>query len=178
MPSAAAVYSLSPALVASVALSLAAVLASAGTAHAEESTIKNEGQHPHYFFDAEPHGLVGYGGPFYNGGYPGVGFRGTFTIVKDGFVPTINNSVGIGVGADVFFGRGGSYVIVPVVMQWNFWLSTHWSVFGEPGLGITSGDNVLTPIFAAGGRYNFNNRVALTMRIGYPSVSVGVSFFL
>ena len=24
-------------------------------------------------------------------------------------------------------------------MQWNFWLSTHWSVFGEPGLVIFHG---------------------------------------
>ena len=32
--------------------------------------------------------------------------------------------------------------------------------------------------FAAGGRYHFSDKVALTMRVGYPFVSVGISFFV
>src|SRR5258706_13210345 len=28
-------------------------------------------------------------------------------------------------------------VHLPVVLQWNFWLTEKWSVFGEPGLTIT-----------------------------------------
>ncbi|MFO0673506.1 MAG: hypothetical protein U0235_28470 [Polyangiaceae bacterium] len=68
---------------------------------------------------------------------PGVGFRGTFTLVQQGFVPSINNSVGLGVGADFFVPRKGDLAIVlPAVMQWNFWLSTHWAVFGEPGVAL------------------------------------------
>jgi hypothetical protein len=34
------------------------------------------------------------------------------------------------------------------------------------------------PIIMAGGRYHFSENVALTMRVGYPSFSIGVSFFL
>jgi hypothetical protein len=30
----------------------------------------------------------------------------------------------------------------------------------------------------AGGRYHFSDSVALTLRIGYPTLSVGVSFFM
>jgi hypothetical protein len=169
-----------PALLALVILTFApsAVFVPSRANAQERSVIGNPGNHPHYVVDAEPHGLLGFGGPFYGDGFPGVGFRGTFTVVRDGFVRTINNSVGVGVGADFFFGRGGSAVVVPVVMQWNFWLSTHWSVFGEPGIGFTSARDIVTPIFAAGGRYNFTDRIALTMRAGYPSLSVGVSFFL
>jgi hypothetical protein len=29
-----------------------------------------------------------------------------------------------------------------------------------------------------GGRFHFNDNVALTLRVGYPAISVGVSFFL
>jgi hypothetical protein len=71
-------------------------------------------------------------------------------------------------------------VLVPVVLQWNFWLSTHWSVFAEPGVAIGSGntDTVLWPAFYAGGRVLVTNRIGITFRVGYPDVSVGVSFLL
>lgn len=141
-----------------------------------QSVIKHPGDHPHYFFDAEPHGLLGFG-PF-TSALPGFGFRGTFTIVKNGFVPSINNSVGIGVGADAFFGHGNG-VLVPVVMQWNFWVASRWVVFGEPGLFFGSGTHrPIDPALFAGARYHFTDRIALTMRAGYPALSVGVSFYL
>jgi hypothetical protein len=94
-------------------------------------------------------------------------------------VRSINDSIGIGVGIDFAPGYGG-WFIVPVVMQWNFWLSTHWSVFGEPGIALTNGPTqVIDPIiFYAGGRFHFSDRIALTFRLGYPDVSVGVSFLL
>ena len=34
----------------------------------------------------------------------------------------------------------------------------------------------LGPVFSAGGRYHFTDSLALTMRIGYPTFSLGVSF--
>ncbi|HVJ88554.1 MAG TPA: hypothetical protein VM580_02045 [Labilithrix sp.] len=159
-------------------VALTAALAFPGVAAADESIIKNPGDHPPYRFDAEPHGLVGFGGPFRGGrGELGAGFRGTIIIVDNGFVKTINNSVGISFGADVFFGRGT--VFIPVAMQWNFWLTTHWSVFGEPGIGFAvnrdPGRDLVHPLLMVGGRYHFNERVALTMRLGYPAFSIGAS---
>jgi hypothetical protein len=147
-----------------------------GRARADEhSIIRSPGDHPSYVFEAEPHLLLGYAGPFEQDGSPGVGFRGTFHITN-GFIKGINDSVGVGVGIDI--GTDGR-VLLPVVMQWNFWLSTHWSVFGEPGLAIGSGPRTnLWPAFYAGGRFHFTDRIALTMRIGYPDISVGVSFLL
>ena len=146
-------------------------------AHAQ-SIIKRPGDHPDYSFEAEPHLLLGFGGPFEHKGrgHLGVGFRGTVVIVNNGFVKTINNSVGISFGADMFVGE--QTLFLPVAMQWNFWLSPHWSVFGEPGVGFSSRRDVVHPILMAGGRYHFSDKVALTMRIGYPAISVGVSFFL
>jgi hypothetical protein len=88
---------------------------------------------------------------------------------------------------------------IPVAMQWNFYVAQHWSVFGEPGIYIWHaffndsgfcafyrGAPVQCPTFTetgldfafwVGGRYHFSDSVSLTMRIGYPTLSVGVSFF-
>ena len=163
------------------ALVAATVVCTSSSASADESIIKRPGDHPQYRFEAEPHGLFGFGGPFGPQADAGVGFRGTIILVDNGFVKKINNSVGIGFGGDVFFRKGT--VFLPVVMQWNFFLSTHWSVFAEPGFGIAANSNVnyffpLPPPGYLGGRYHFNDRIALTLRAGYPSFSVGVSFML
>jgi hypothetical protein len=141
----------------------------------ERSIIRAPGDHTPYIFEAEPHLLLGYAGPFEEGDNFGVGFRGTIHIT-DGFVRSINDSVGIGFGFDI-----GTHnrVLIPVVMQWNFWLSTHWSVFGEPGIAIGSGrDTQAWPVLDVGGRFLFTERIALTMRLGFPAASVGVSFLL
>src|SRR5579863_6695922 len=156
---------------------LAVLLAGAGVRADEHSTINQYGDHPRYVFEAEPHLSLGFGYPFDGGNWLGVGFRGTFHIT-DGFVKSINDSIGVGFGLDFAPGYGG-YFLVPIVMQWNFWLSTHWSVFGEPGLAIGSGPRTnLWPAFYAGGRFHFTDRIALTLRVGYPDISVGVSFLL
>jgi hypothetical protein len=159
-------------------LGLAAATASA-TARADTSIIKSPGDHPQYRFEAEPHGLVGFGGPFDRGRADlGAGFRGTINIVDHGFIKKLNDSVGISFGADLFF--RDTTIYIPVAMQWNFWLTEHWSVFGEPGVGFVAngGRGVVHPAFSLGGRYHFNERISLTMRIGYPAFAIGASFFL
>lgn len=87
-----------------------------------------------------------------------------------------------------------NYLFFPVAMQWNFFVARSWSVLFEPGLviyhgffdycgGAPAGYPCSNPSstgvdFALylGGRYHFNEHVALTMRIGYPTFSLGVSF--
>jgi hypothetical protein len=167
-----------PVTVASAATATALVLLPAIAGAQEQSIIRNPGDHPSYFFEAEPHAILGFAAPFYNaaGDEFGIGFRGTFNIAN-GFVPNINDSVAVGVGFD--FG-GNDRIYIPVVLQWNFWLSTHWSVFGEPGIAFGSGGpySGVFPAFFAGGRFHFTDRIALTLRLGYPDLSVGVSFLL
>jgi hypothetical protein len=180
---------------------------------AAESIIKNPGDHPDYKFELEPHVVFGWGHLYAGTGF-GLGVRGSIVIVDNGFVPSINNSVAISFGLDWVrytdcyyygwratngryydYGCGASYFMFPVAMQWNFWLTTKWSVFGEPGLYIYHGvyDDYCDPTIVgpgcsyptrtgidlalfAGGRYHFNDKIALTMRIGYPTFSVGASF--
>jgi hypothetical protein len=179
----------------------------AGTARADE-TIKMPGDHPDYAVEVEPHGLIGWwGGPGYAGDGYGIGGRFSIPIVKNGFIKNINNSVAISFGADILFynycwyaGQGScsaTYLNFPVAMQWNFFVARHWSVFGEPGLyvwhGFINDCNLpngngcpnnppaatgVYPAFWVGARYHFSDNVSLTMRLGWPTSSVGVSFFL
>jgi hypothetical protein len=153
---------------------LLALMLWTSTASADRSVIKYPGDHPDYVFEAEPHVLVA---PFHDFDF-GVGFRGTIEIVDNGFISSINNTVGIGFGLD--WTPESERFRIPVVMQWNFWLSENWSVFGEPGGVIRFGDKKtkFEPGLYAGGRFHFNESIALTMRVGYPTASVGVSFFL
>jgi len=177
-------------------------------AGADTLIIKRPGYHPRYSFEPEPHlllGLIDPPGPA-NGNGIGLGFRGTIPIVHNGFIPSINNSVGIGFGIDfVHYGYGhdrcrrfNSFgecvdrdanrldaIWLPVVMQWNFFLSRNWSVFGEPGLAFryeSNGDASrlrVEPVHMyVGGRFHFSETVTLTMRLGYPTFGVGVSFLL
>ena len=184
----------------------ALLLSVTGRAQAQ-SSIRVPGQRPRYSFELEPHVLLT---PFEapdvaSGEGYGLGVRGTIEIAPEGFIPKLNDSVGIGFGLDWihYDGLGGrgycrsfaypahgipvcvetsahssNYLFVPVVMQWNFWLHRQWSVFGEPGLALTHGlgDFGVVPVFSAGGRFHFNERVTLTARLGYPSFSLGVSF--
>ncbi|HKO51336.1 MAG TPA: hypothetical protein VJV79_26685 [Polyangiaceae bacterium] len=191
-----------------LASSCFALVVSIGARAHAQSSIRVPGQRPAYAFELEPHVLLT---PFEAPDYPGsdgygVGVRGTVELSPDGFIPKLNDSVGIGFGLDWLHydglaGRGycvrfentpqgipvcvetsahsSSYLFVPVVMQWNFWLHRQWSAFGEPGLALfhrSGGDFGASPVFGAGGRFHFNDSVALTLRLGYPSFSLGVSF--
>lgn len=100
------------------------------------------------------------------------------------------------------YGCSANYFYFPVALQWNFFVARHWSVMAEPGFAPYVGtytspcdvvppnqysDCVLrderparfsvTPWINFGARYHFNDHVALTMRVGYPTFfSLGVSF--
>jgi hypothetical protein len=171
-----------------------------------DDTIKHPGDHPKYSVEVEPHLLFGWDNGFYGSNGFGAGARVSIPIVENGFVPTINNSVAISFGGDLvhYSARCGvgnkfdgydcsaNYLVLPVALQWNFFVAQKWSVFGEPGLYIYHGffdacdvggvacysptATGIRPAFYAGGRYHFNEHIALTMRIGYPTFSVGVSF--
>jgi hypothetical protein len=200
--------------VAAIVSVLAAALVARADEAAAQSTIQRPGHHGPYAVELEPHLLATPFGPPGNGSGAGfgAGIRASFEIVHVGFVPSINDSIAIGVGADFlrYEGNGvvvpgvctrfepgpagtnvcvevsqaggpSNYAFFPVTMQWNFWLTPKWSVFGEPGLMLYAFDYRSFGVFPAlylGGRYHFSDAVTLTMRVGYPTWSIGVSFFL
>src|SRR5262245_1455677 len=79
------------------------------SAHAEESIIRHPGDHPNYAVEVEPHLSFAFFLPA--AGSTGVGLGGRFTIpvVRNGFVSTINNSVGVGFGLDWLHYNGCYY---------------------------------------------------------------------
>jgi hypothetical protein len=186
------------------ALALASSFAFAREASAQ-MIIKNPGEHVKGGVELEPHLIVRPFNTPYNDFGLGLGFRASIPVTDNGFVSTINNNVAIGFGIDWMRYRGCSYIdcgelnhfVVPVVMQWNFFLTKAWSVYAEPGIGLNiySGfncddyrdkfgryrggcynDNRIDPLMFVGGRWHFSQYTTLTMRIGWPYWSVGVSF--
>ena len=194
-----------------LAVAAFSVLAAVSTTADAQSIIKNPGDHPDYKVEIEPHLDFGWANRGYASGAFGAGARFSIPIVQNGFISTINNSVAISFGLDYLryngcyyrgfnnnFDCSAGFINIPVAMQWNFWLTPRWSVFGEPGLYIYHGffedicgndprfkgacyapsTTGVDFLFAAGGRFHFNDSVALTLRVGYPTLSFGVSFLL
>ena len=170
-----------------------------------QSIIKNPGDHAKTV-EIEPHlNLRPFG--TYNGDVGwGLGLRVGIPIGDNLFISSINNGIAISFGFDwmTYHGCDGryyscgalNYFSLPVVLQWNFFLTRSWSVFAEPGLEIDfyggdrcngagcPGYNTLNPVLFAGARWHFGASTALTMRIGLdrwdqfgaPYFSIGVSF--
>jgi len=195
---------------------LAGILAALYSAEASaQSIIKQPGNHPHYSVDLEPHLAVGLDDPGYWGGTGwGLGMRATIPFLRNGPISTINNDMGIGFGLDWLTRSGscgryypgypysnydcsGYAFYLPVVLQWNFYLTDIITVYGEPGLafrfahasytypcgpGLVCEDSAghTDPILVLGGgaKFMFGRTIGLNVRLGYPYVSVGASFLL
>jgi hypothetical protein len=179
-------------------LATASLLALASEAEARP-TIKNPNDHPEYRAELEPHAnfILWHGSHYGRGRYGkyrgfgdpefGGGFRATIEIADPAFIPKINNTVGITFGIDFtncrYCDRRQDFTVWnPVGLQWNFFFTDKFSAFADLGFMLRSGGfyNYVDADFFAmvGGRYHFNDKVALTFRLGQPFVSLGVSFFV
>jgi hypothetical protein len=93
-------------------------------------------------------------------------------------------------GADVCVevdGQGGDsqYFFVPLVMQWNFFLHERVSLFFEPGVDLYLRQNEFDKVKAGvgvnvqvGGRFMITDRFEAVLRLGYPTVTLGVGVLL
>jgi len=177
---------------------------------AADTLVRRWSYQPRSRVELEPHlvlGAVSPPGPGAGSG-AGVGVRASFLLSPDGFLAGVDDSVALGIGLDVvhYYGTGGrfgdclrttpgpagttictevstdptNYAFVPVVMQWSFWLSPGFSLFGEPGLNIfaASGGTGVAPALYVGGRFRVSDAVTLTLRLGWPTFAIGGSFFL
>ncbi|MBK8255158.1 MAG: hypothetical protein IPK82_21165 [Polyangiaceae bacterium] len=166
---------------------------------AAQMIIRNPSDHPDYRVELEPHGTLSPWGNTFRYGRDlnryyfnaGVGFRATIEIV-DPVIPKLNNTIGITFGLDITncgYCYPDEYSFwFPIGAQWNFFLHKKWSVFAEVGFvphsnGFFVGDRgydaiFVEPMFEVGGRFHFRDKITLTMRLGIPFVTVGVSFML
>lgn len=131
--------------------------------------------------------LAYYDSPGFSDPEFGAGFRASIKLMDPGFVPSINDAIAITFGVDVtncrFCATGYGFSLwTPVALQWNFFLTDKWSVFAELGVNPRTEGFYHHVYFdfmgELGGRFHFTDRVALTMRLGYPFISVGASFFI
>jgi len=148
------------------------VLAVACVTQQARADIKSDTDHPSYSLELEPHLAIA---PFdKNQVGVGAGITGTFNVAREGFINRLNDSVGISVGAD-WTGHGTYHL--SAAMQWNFWLSQRFSVFGAPGVGVRFSDSNVDvwPAFGGGARLHFGPNLALTLRAGFPVSAIGIS---
>lgn len=174
---------------------VSALVIGAEDAHAE-SLIKRPNAHPDYVAELDPHGTLALWrrrfGPYRSRRYStfgdpevGAGFRATIEIMDEGFIPDLNNTVGITFGIDITSCppcRKDFTFYTPVGLQWNFFFTEHWSAFGDVGAMLRT-DGFFHEVYGdfmlmLGGRYHFNDDVALTLRVGYPFITFGPSFFV
>jgi hypothetical protein len=174
--------------------------------------IRSPGSHPKYGVELEPHLVVQWSyEPYWNDEGIGVGLRASIPLIQNGPVRTINNNLALGFGLDWAHFDCGPYdscdvdsFWFPLVVQWNFFITSAISLFPELGLGIqyatldwagripancvriqgvdVCNDNVddvsVHLVFWFGARFQLTNEIALTLRLGTPSLLFGVSIFL
>ncbi len=129
-----------------------------------QTIIKRDEAH-NYALEIDLHGVLTPFGAPQGSSDVGIGAGAMFGInlAPRGFLPSVNDSVALGVGFDFVHysggsavasecvewvgsgasricvrtrrsGGGGNYFYVPAVMQWNFYINKQFSLFGEPGL--------------------------------------------
>jgi hypothetical protein len=89
----------------------------------------------------------------------------------------------------------GNHVLIPIVAQWNFFFTPVVGAFAEMGFGIhhwsekfnclqgvpcsyTDSGTEPIPLFAVGPRFLLSDFFAITIRVGYPYMTLGASFLL
>jgi len=143
---------------------------------------------PHFTFgDADIYGPAGFGG----------GLRLSIPVAF-GHLGRIADNVAISFGGDVVhFGNcyvtgqcDADYLLFPVAAQWNLRLARPFSLllegggyfykgwYGACGPGCSGPSDIgVLPAVAVGGRFHLSDHVALLLRVGYPMITFGASFF-
>jgi hypothetical protein len=144
---------------------------------------------PHFSFGPENvYGASGFGG----------GLRLGVPLVR-GRMGRVPENLAISFGADLLhydncYGNdcGANYLNIPVAAQWNVFVVPRVSLFLEGGAFLYKGwfdacpaggngcsapsDFGVLPTVAVGGRFHLAPFSALTLRLGYPTTTLGISF--
>jgi hypothetical protein len=168
-------------------------LASTDLAHAQPRYAPHVHDNVIHGVRFEAHGNLGWGG------FLGAGFDVEIPIVPNGFLPAraIHDEFALVPGFDLlaFDFRDGSRGVAfapQVTAQWNLYVHRRWSVFPEVGMAVFFVSDqywyhdapyrrgrraFVDGVFAFGARRHFTDRVAVTMRLGWPfGAQAGVTF--
>lgn len=145
------------------------------------------------YFGRRPMELDLHAGFVYKGNGFATGARFGIPVVHNGFIRVLNNAVFINFGADFYLihdprrKEHRPALGFPVAMCWEFYFTEHWTAFGEIGLNVhldprlfdghgLHADAAHWVLVAVGGRFRFNDVVALVLRLGNPYSAFGVTF--
>jgi hypothetical protein len=146
---------------------------------------------PHFTFGAENvYGASGFG----------AGLRVGIPLIS-GHVGRLPDNLAISFGGDIVHYEncyytdqcGANYLMLPVAAQWNIFVARRVSLFGEAGAFVYKGffdgcgpgdgpgcsppsDFGVLPTLAIGARIHVGDNVSFTARLGYPTITFGVSF--
>ena len=147
---------------------------------------------PHFTFGAENvYGATGFG----------AGLRAGIPLVAGTLGYRVPDNLALSFGGDIlhydncYFGGdcGANYLLLPVAAQWNVFVARRVSLFAEGGIYVYKGffngcspdggpgcsppsDFGVLPTIAIGGRVHLGDNAAFTLRLGYPTTTLGVSF--
>jgi hypothetical protein len=151
-----------------------------------------------YPIEVEPHATFGAGNVYGPTGF-GAGVRLGLPLAV-GHLGRVPQNIALSFGGDLlhydycYFGTfcSANYLMAPVAAQWNLGVARRLSAFFEGGVFLYKGwfdtcgpgnagcspppDFGLLPTLALGGRVHFSDEVALTLRLGYPTSTLGISF--
>jgi len=178
---------------------IASLCLSPTVAHAEIDRATQLDEPRLYSFEIEPHFSFGAENVYGSTGY-GAGLRLSVPFLT-GQLGRVPDNLAITFGGDVlhydncYFATncGANYLLLPVAVQWNILVARQFSIFGEGGAYVYKGwvtscgpadgpgcttpsDFGVLPTFAIGGRLHLGDNVALTLRLGYPTMTLGVAF--
>lgn len=197
---------LRPLSFAAVVFGLGSSARAADAPHAADAPEASDGPrarwHPKYAAELEAHGTVAAFDKFFVG--LGGGARLNFPVWQHTPFKSFDNDLGFSIGVDFIryaayrpneprdnrdFRVAGYYI--PVALQWNIWPGARASIFLEPTLMYrvaTYVDNCdksryncaatsrFMPTGAIGLRFRIADHVAGTLRVGWPTASLGVSW--
>ena len=130
--------------------------------------------------------VIPYGYAYY--AFPlGAGATFYIPIVKDGFIPPLNDEFGIDFGADIvaFFGYASPLAFwIPVSAVWTFHFTDRFSLYGKLGIalriwpGYVGFGAAVFPDFigAVGLNFMLSKSFGLRAEAGYPGLKLGVVF--
>jgi hypothetical protein len=146
----------------------------------EAGSYIERSRHVDYLFEFQLHGMfttLEPPGPPNTGGGPGA--RLSIEVIRGGLFNGLNDSLGLSAGGDWVVTSAFNHVWVPLVIQYNIWVSPNWSFLAEPGVALKFiQEAAVTPAFQVGARYMVSKDfLAVTARAGLPAVSLGVAAF-
>ncbi|MFT3713761.1 MAG: hypothetical protein QM817_39380 [Archangium sp.] len=120
---------------------------------------------------------------FWYGGFPiGAGASFYIPIVKNGFIPRLNDEFGIDFGADLIAYLGYAYPIsiyLPVGVQWKFHILSNLEVYAKLAFLARIWFGYATPFLpdvngAVGIHYMLSKSFGLKAEVGYPGLRAGI----